>query len=335
LQAACRHTFAAPMHSFPSDTSPSFWQRAWTFSLVFHLLTTAILAVSFQQRRGGALQSVASAGIVLQLMSDDGRVDDAEEEVVASIVAPPVLETTPVEMTSAAPAVVRGPVETPPTPAPSPLAAEIEAARRAMEVQRAGGMRRASRSLRPGTLGGTSQAQVSVFGVQGTGTKFVYLFDRSASMEGAPLAAAKRQLVDSLASLDGIHQFQIIFFNSLPYPIDITGAGRMAFATDQNKRLAANIVGGITADLGTDRYTALKKAISFHPDVIFFLTDAEDEMLQSELNEIERANDRVGAAICVIEFGRFPAPLSENFLMRLARRSGGQYGYVNTRTLSE
>jgi hypothetical protein len=58
-------------------------------------------------------------------------------------------------------------------------------------------------------------------------------------------------------------------------------------------------------------------------------------MLQSELNEIERANDRVGAAICVIEFGRFPAPLGENFLMRLARRSGGQYGYVNTTTLGQ
>ena len=96
-------------------------------------------------------------------------------------------------------------------------------------------------------------------------------------MEGPPLAAAKRQLIESLRSLESVHQFHIIFFNTRTQSFDITGGGRrIAFATDRNKQLAANFVGGITADGGTDRLVALHEAIAFAPDVIFFLTDADD-----------------------------------------------------------
>ena len=131
-------------------------------------------------------------------------------------------------------------------------------------------------------IGGGSRSTVEVFGVKGSGSKFVYLFDRSTSMEGAPLAAAKRQLIQSLDALKSTNQFQIIFFNTQTFPIDITGRGRMAFADDRSKRMAANLVGGVTAEQGTDRYIALKTAIAFQPDVIFFLTDADDEMLPAK-----------------------------------------------------
>ena len=56
-------------------------------------------------------------------------------------------------------------------------------------------------------------------------------------------------------------------------------------------------------------------------------------MSASEMAEIARANRKVQAAICVIEFGRNPAPVPNNFLARLAHDSGGQYGYVNTTKL--
>src|SRR5262245_62750599 len=39
---------------------------------------------------------------------------------------------------------------------------------------------------------GSDAAETHVFGVRGKGRRFVYVFDRSSSMEGAPLAAAKR-----------------------------------------------------------------------------------------------------------------------------------------------
>jgi hypothetical protein len=173
-----------------------------------------------------------------------------------------------------------------------------------------------------------------VFGVEGKGNKFVYLFDRSASMEGPPLSAAKRQLLESLHTLDSVHQFQIIFFNSRTQVFDASGGGRrVAFASERNKQLAANFVGGITADGGTDRMFALRHALGFTPNVIFFLSDADDPMSPSEMAEIKKLNERVQAAICVIEFGRGPMPPKYNFLMQLARESGGKYGYVDTTKL--
>jgi len=187
---------------------------------------------------------------------------------------------------------------------------------------------------RPGPPPGGSKVGVRVFGVEGVGTKFVYLFDRSSSMEGAPLAAAKQQLIQSLESLEGIHQFQIIFFNHQLRHFDLTGGGnRIAFATDRNKQLAARFVGGITADGGTDRLTALRAAVALRPDVIFFLTDAEDDMPASELADVARLNRRAGATICTIEFGRGPPRRAQNFLTELAQLTGGQYGYVDTTRL--
>jgi len=89
----------------------------------------------------------------------------------------------------------------------------------------------------------------------------------------------------------------------------------------------------MTANGGTDRLVALREAINFAPDVIFFLTDADDPMSPSELAEIARANRKAQATICVIEFGKKPEPTPNNFLARLAHDTGGQYGYVDTTKL--
>jgi Mg-chelatase subunit ChlD len=71
------------------------------------------------------------------------------------------------------------------------------------------------------------------------------------------------------------------------------------------------------------------RAIGMRPDVIFFLTDADDPMSASELAEIARLNRRARATICTIHFGRGPRQ-RENFLVDLANQSGGQYVYVDT-----
>ena len=182
---------------------------------------------------------------------------------------------------------------------------------------------------------GDGQTSVRVFGVEGKGTRFVYVFDRSSSMDGAPLATAKQQLIQSLDSLSSVHQFHIIFFNQQLRHFDLSGGGRrVAFASDRNKKLAARFVGGMTADGGTDRLPALRAAVQMRPDVIFFLTDADDPMPASELHEIAELNQRAGVVIATIEFGRGPAKRAKNFLTELARTTGGQYGYVDTTQLS-
>ena len=302
---------------------------AWLFSIFFHFSMMVLLGLAVQKApRGAAEEQGRSAGIVLKRASADGDLYEGEEQATESQAASTATEP---DIVSALPSETAGAEfgkDLPKLPTAGATASAGGDQPDAGQFTSGGGRR--------GSPGGGGDARVSVFGVEGTGTKFVYLFDRSSSMEGPPLAAAKRQLVESLKSLESVHQFHIIFFNTNTQSFDITAGGRrIAFASDRNKQLAANFVGGITADGGTDRLVALREAISFSPDVIFFLTDADDPMSASELAEIARANRRSRSAICVIEFGRRATPPGSNFLTELARQTGGQYGYVNAARLTQ
>jgi len=184
------------------------------------------------------------------------------------------------------------------------------------------------------------KGQTSVFGIQGTGTKFVYVFDHSGSMEGfsgRPLASAKKELIASLDRLDSIHQFQIIFYNDNPsvFNPDYPRPARLMFGTDREKNLAGRFVHGIIASGGTNHMKALKLAIAMAPDVIFFLTDADEPQLtDDELLQIHRLN-RAGTTIHAIEFGSTATPRLDNFLMQLARENGGEHTYVNVTKLPD
>jgi len=187
---------------------------------------------------------------------------------------------------------------------------------------------------RKGPIGG--KARPSLFGITAEGWKFVYVFDRSDSMnwhDRKPLKAAKAELLASLDSLERVHQFQIIFYNQKPEIFNPSGQqNKLAFATDQNKRNAYRFIGGITATGGTDHVAALKLAIRLRPDVIFFLTDADDPALSAgQLYDIHRR--AAGITIHAVEFGLGPERSSNNFLVKLARQNGGEHHYVDVSKL--
>jgi hypothetical protein len=192
-----------------------------------------------------------------------------------------------------------------------------------------------------GTLGGArgdigEMTTTEVFGVKGTGSKFVYVFDRSSSMDGPPLAAAKQQLIASIDSLEEIHQFHIIFFNHAAprhVQLNVGKRARIAFADSQNKMLAQRFIQGITADGGTEREAPLLEALDSGPDVVFFLTDVDDDMNRDSIDKVVRKSKRSGAMISTIEFGRGPDPKRRNFLVELAERTGGSHGYVDANSL--
>jgi hypothetical protein len=179
--------------------------------------------------------------------------------------------------------------------------------------------------------------RTDVFGIEGRGSTFVYVFDRSGSMteyQGRPLAAAKAELIKSLEVLRATHQFQIIFYNHevtvfnplRPQP------PRMVFGTDQNKQAAEQFISQIHGAGGTNHLDPLRLALGLAPDVIFFLTDATDPpFTQQQLAEVKRANR--GSVLHTIEFGVGPAKASENFMVQLARQSGGQYVYLDVTQL--
>jgi hypothetical protein len=183
---------------------------------------------------------------------------------------------------------------------------------------------------------GNGMARTEVFGAAGEGRTFSYVFDRSGSMDGhrgAPLHAAKAELLASLADLGQTQQFQIIFYNEQPRVFSPSGSpGRLVFATDQNKYLAQKFVGSITADGGTKHEEALEMALKTSPGVIFFLTDADEPRMDSrQLARIGRLNR--GSIINTIEFGYGPQRDADNFLVELARRNGGKHVYVDVARL--
>ncbi|MEE3075934.1 MAG: VWA domain-containing protein [Planctomycetota bacterium] len=180
-----------------------------------------------------------------------------------------------------------------------------------------------------GKVGGQT---TQVFGVQGTGSKFVYVFDRSASMEGyggRPMLEAKRELIASLNSLQKTSRFQIVFYNERPtvFNPNPTTPPELLFGTDSNKEQAQSFVQSIRGRGGTRHLDALRAALKMGPDVIFFLTDADEPQLTSaQLAEIDRWN-RSAATIHTIEFGVGAEDAGPNFLREIAKRNLGQYVY--------
>jgi hypothetical protein len=190
---------------------------------------------------------------------------------------------------------------------------------------------------RPLSLGDIGKGTVRLFGLEGKGYKFVYVFDRSGSMGGdgrSCLAAAKAELAASLEGLEKTQQFQIIFYNENPLLFNPAGySGRLAFATEANKQRALRFMETIAAEDGTDHEKALRAALGLRPDVVFFLTDADEPKLtDQQLADIRRW--AAGTIIHTVEFGQGPDSGGDNFLRRLARENGGKHVYVDVTRLA-
>ncbi len=302
---------------------------AWITSLLLHLaLIFALGWVLRQTPQGAALETVRTGGIVLARATEEGDMYEGPEVQSAPESAP---EDNPAAALDAALPTI-GETGLDPSDA-LPVSAAVVGPQmlQSGNVPGAGNLTRGGGGQPQSIAGGTTR--VKVFGVEGEGAKFVYVFDRSTSMSGARMRAAKSELLASFDSLGPTHQFQIIFFNNQPRIFDLSGGqGRIPFADERTKTLAENFVRGINAEGGTDRYLALAAAIRMRPDVIFFLTDADNPMTPAELDKIRSGNGG-GASINTIEFGAGSAPRGENSLQRLARQNRGAYVFVDTRRL--
>jgi len=180
-----------------------------------------------------------------------------------------------------------------------------------------------------------ASTKTQVFGIEGSGNSFVYVFDRSDSMngfEGSPFRAAKREMLKSLETLKSINQFQIIFYNESPSPYQgsLSGTRRLIYATDNERASAIDYVRGVNAIGGTEHVPALRLGASMNADVLFFLTDAADPSLSDgQITDIvDRCTSR-GTTIHSIEFGSGPSPGGGRWIEELAMRTGGQYRYVD------
>ena len=174
--------------------------------------------------------------------------------------------------------------------------------------------------------------RTGIFGLEASGNRFVYVFDRSASMGddgGKPLAAAKRELLRSLDELGDVQQFYVIFYNQRPQVFSPSGAsGRLVFATEDNRRAARRFVDSVRASGATRHADAIAAALRLAPDVIFILTDGDsgDDLDEDELRTLIRS---IGGTRCmVVQFGGEGGGRSPR-LARLAAESGGRYAVID------
>ncbi|MBI1899712.1 MAG: hypothetical protein HYS13_01195, partial [Planctomycetia bacterium] len=110
----------------------------------------------------------------------------------------------------------------------------------------------------------------------------------------------------------------------------VRAAGGLYRADEQNLTLAFRQIDAVIADGATRHKEALFEALKFGPDVIYFLTDADQPVLTaSDLGEIKRRN-RGETTIHAIEFGLSAYVREDKWLTRLPQQNGGgTYTYVN------
>jgi hypothetical protein len=175
------------------------------------------------------------------------------------------------------------------------------------------------------------ESRTGIFGLEASGNRFVYVFDRSASMGepgGRPLERAKAELLASIEALGESRQFHVIFYNDRLTVFAPSGnRGRPVFADDDTKRGVRRFVEEIGADGGTRHYEAVSAALKLAPDAIFVLTDADekDDLAEDEVRRLTRSLGR--ARIMVVQFGGGEDRRSPR-LARLAAESGGAYKVV-------
>lgn len=174
------------------------------------------------------------------------------------------------------------------------------------------------------------------FDVAGRGTKFVYVIDRSDSMQyKRRLNAARSELLASLEELAETNFVQVIFYNDDVVSLSSSERPALLRNTTAQQRKIAQFAAGIQPDGGTDHLRALQIALQLAPDAIFLLTDADEPKLHAaDLDRLLRANRR-RVPIHAIELGIGPLLESDNFLMRVARQNLGTYRYWNVEDLSK
>lgn len=166
-----------------------------------------------------------------------------------------------------------------------------------------------------------------LFSLPATATSVVYVLDRSVSMgPDRKLDFARRELIASLRRLPRSMRFQVIAYNNLAETLLVGGRGDLLPAEPA-------IVGKAVAHLRTlepagdsNHLAALRCGLDLHPDVLYFLTDADN--LKPEVISAVTQRNRV-SVIHAIELTHRRTSQADGRLAQLARDNRGTYRRVS------
>jgi len=141
-------------------------------------------------------------------------------------------------------------------------------------------------------------------------------------MQGPPLERARQELLQALQKLPQGLEFQVIFFDDLPYSYP---AGGFAEMNSTSLAEAAAFLAGIQGGGGTNVMQAMRQVFSqrTRPDTTFLLTDGEFDPETPEF--IQSRNRDAGVRINTVAFvNRAGEPL----LRRIASENRGDFRFV-------
>jgi hypothetical protein len=159
------------------------------------------------------------------------------------------------------------------------------------------------------------------------GQTVVFVLDRSASMGDASagpdrFAAARRLILDRLRRLSPSNRFQIVAYNGHPEPFRPADGAEVPVAGEPQSAEAERWLSNLAAEGRSDHLAALRQALTFRPDVIYWLTDGDDlrPELPREIERLNRGHARLNTVALTPWRERGQSPL-----MEVARASGGVY----------
>jgi hypothetical protein len=205
------------------------------------------------------------------------------------------------------------PMET--SPSQGPMVLSIPAPRRPAA--------RASSSPGGGSL---TEATGSLFPLPPAAASVVYVLDRSVSMGmDHKLDLACRELLAGLRRLPPSTRFQVIAYNTYAEPLVIIGRTDLLPAEPAIIEQVALALDKLTATGDTDHVKALRRGLMLHPDVLYFVTDADD-LTPEQVAFLTRCNQ--GSSVHAIEFSRRRNARPDSPLAQLAHGNGGSYRCV-------
>lgn len=194
--------------------------------------------------------------------------------------------------------------------------------------------------------GGADVGSADFFGAASKGQRFLYVIDRSFSMlfNNKAWFSARDELLKSLESLSPTMEFQVYFYNTEVEALDLPGR-TLAKASYQNKKRAREQILKLRPEGGTDHEKALRKALDAYADVIFFLTDADDEGNEAAqitmikemtvINHRKRGLRSKPATIHVIQFQHDVTRKPVQTIKLLAESNKGTYRFFDTNQFPE
>lgn len=280
---------------------------AWVVSLLIH----AALLVGFGGVSMGVGRGAGEEGIETGIVGDDGPKIEAGDAKLEQV------ETGPAQLTP----VPDAPAKIQPIQDVAPASTSTKEAILALDMGSGVGTKAAAGDWSSfSAAGGGAGGSASFFGLEAKGSSFVYVVDRSGSMDGPKLTSAKAELIRSVSSLKRNMKFFIIFYNDSYIAMP---GGRLVKATESSKRQSFGWVDHIQAMGGTDPRGAMQAALALRPDAVWLLSDGLFE--DAACDAIRAANPGSRTQIHTIGFhGRE----GERVLTRIAEYNRGRYRFV-------